>query len=349
MIKEEFDGKGGRFMTTNEKNGGYQLLSQYRSQLMGFALLLIMLFHAYNLNFGVPSLDYAKSLCYLGVDVFILLSGLGVYGSIVRNTELSFPQYFLRRCKRVLPTYWLVVGVYSLWLYLHDRIALTTGAWSLSTFHYWFNIPNSFNWYIPAILAFYLLAPLWVKLLRRCPFKLPLSVLTLALSYGLYRLAIVLDLLYLADFLFRIPAFALGLLMGCYIFEKRPLTKAHLAAWSALALCGLTAAVLYAKGRFYIHPCYMLAACIVPLCLLLAKLFSLIRWQPFHRFLSLLGESSLEIYLLNVIFTREYSYLAILFDVDSRHIVCYAVTWALNILFGVQLHRFLQRFTTKKA
>lgn len=336
-------------MVSGFKSGGYRLLSEYRSQLMGFALLLILLFHAYNLKFGVATLDYAKSLCYVGVDLFFLLSGLGIYGSLVRNEGLSFPQYFLRRCKRILPTYWLVVGIYSLWLRLHGRISLTVGVWSLSTLHYWFNIPGSFNWYIPALLAFYLLAPLWVKLLRRCRFKLPLTLLTFALSYGLYRLAIVLDLLHIADFLFRLPAFALGLLIGCYILEERPITKAHAAAWSALALCGITVAVLYAKGLLYLHPCYMMATCLVPACLLLAKLFSLIRWQPFHRFLSLLGESSLEIYLLNVIFTREYGYLAVLFDVDSRHIVCYLVTWALNILFGVQLHRFLQRFTTKKA
>ena len=301
-----------------------------------------MLFHAYSLKFNVFVLDAFKSLGYLGVDLFILLSGLGLYGSIVRNNELSFPQYFLRRCKRVLPAYWLVVGVYSLWLCLHGRIPLTTAAWSLSTLHYWFNIPGSFNWYIPAILVFYILAPFWAKLLRRCRYKLPLTLFMFALSYGLYRLCIVLGYSYIGDFLFRIPPFALGLLVGSYLVEERPLTKRHIAMWCGIAVCGLLWALLFYRLGIYLPLCYLFNMLVVPFCLLVAKLISLIHWQPFHRFLSLLGESSLEIYLLNVIFTREHALIAPIFDVDSRHFVCFAAIWALNILFGVQLHRFLQ-------
>lgn len=336
-------------MTRNANESGYGILSQYRSQLMGIALLWIMLFHSYSLSFDFAPLDGIKAFGYLGVDVFFFLSGLGLYGSIVRSESLSFPRYFLRRCQRVLPAYWLVVGIYSLWLWLRGRISLRVAVWSMSTLHYWFNIPDSFNWYIPALFAFYLLAPLWVKCLRRCPLRLPLTLFSFLISYGLYRLSIVLDRFYLSDFLLRIPAFALGLFLGFCIVEKRPITKGHAAAWSGLALCGMGILIVCLTGKFYLHPCYFMNACIVPACLLLAKLLSRVHWQPAHRFLTLLGESSLEIYLLNVIFTREYSLLAPLFDVDSRHFICFAVLWTLNILWGVQLHRFLQRFKTRKA
>ena len=146
---------------TMEYPAGYALLSRYRSELMGLAMLWVMLFHAYEFHFGVGLLDAFKELGFGGVDMFILLSGLGLYGSLVRRKDEPMRSYLLRRCGRILPTYWLVVGLYSLWLRLQGRISLSVGLWSLSTLHYWFHIPGSFNWYVPAILALYLLAPFW--------------------------------------------------------------------------------------------------------------------------------------------------------------------------------------------
>ena len=141
-----------------ERAGGYQLLSSYRSELMGIAMLWVMLFHAYEFHFGIGLLDSVKELGFGGVDMFILLSGLGMYGSLVRRKDESLRKYFLRRCGRILPTYWLVVGLYSLWLRAQGRISLGVAAWSMSTLHYWFRIPGSFNWYVPAMMALYLYA-----------------------------------------------------------------------------------------------------------------------------------------------------------------------------------------------
>lgn len=318
---------------------GYQLLSQYRSELMGIAMLWVMLFHAYEFHFGVPALDAVKQLGFGGVDMFILLSGLGLYGSIVRRRE-AFPQYFLRRCQRVLPAYWLVVGGYSLWLRMQSRISLTTGLWSLSTLHYWFQIPGSFNWYVPALLVLYALAPAWVRLLERSRHKGLLTLLVFPLAYGIYRLSIPLGLNYTSDFLDRMPAFALGLLAGACLLENQPLNHRHTAAWTGGALLGIAVAWLRIHGRLYISTCYMLAACVMPLCLALAYGLHL-RRGPW-KFLRFLGSRSLEIYLLNVIITREFQILAPLFDRDSRHILYYLTVYALNLLLAEVLHRGIQ-------
>lgn len=61
---------------------GYGLLSQYRGELMGLAMLWVMLFHAYELRFGVFLLDSFKALGFAGVDIFLLLSGMGLYVSL---------------------------------------------------------------------------------------------------------------------------------------------------------------------------------------------------------------------------------------------------------------------------
>lgn len=63
----------------------YAGLSKYRSELMGVAMLWVMLFHAYGLKLGVPLLDQIKALGFGGVDVFLLLSGMGQYVSLSKT------------------------------------------------------------------------------------------------------------------------------------------------------------------------------------------------------------------------------------------------------------------------
>ena len=61
-----------------EKATGYGRLSLYRSELMGAAMLWVMLFHAYPFRFGLPPLDAVKQAGFAGVDIFLLLSAPGV-------------------------------------------------------------------------------------------------------------------------------------------------------------------------------------------------------------------------------------------------------------------------------
>lgn len=332
-----------------KKAKGYGLLSRRREELMGIAMLWVMLFHAYAFHFQVAALDTVKELGFSGVDGFFLLSGVGLYGSIVRRESEPFSAYFARRCARVLPAYWLVVGIYSLWLRAQGRLSLKTALWSLSTFHYWFHIPGSFNWYIPALLLFYLLAPFWVRLLRRSRCKGLLTILAFPAAYGLYRLSIPVGLNYMSDFLDRVPAFALGLLAGCCISEGTPLTRKHAAAWAAGAAAGAVTAFLLARGVLYISTCYIAAAFVMPLCLFFAKTLDVLHWEPLCRILRFFGTYSLEIYLLNVVVTREFETLAPWFDRDGRHAAYYLTVYALNLLLAYLLHNGIEKILRPKV
>ena len=55
---------------------GYSVLSKYRSELMGAAMLWVMLFHAADLTFPIPGLDLFRAAGFGGVDIFILLSAI---------------------------------------------------------------------------------------------------------------------------------------------------------------------------------------------------------------------------------------------------------------------------------
>ena len=55
---------------------GYSALSKYRSELMGFAMLSVMLFHAFDLDLRLDFFNWLRSVGFGGVDIFILLSAI---------------------------------------------------------------------------------------------------------------------------------------------------------------------------------------------------------------------------------------------------------------------------------
>lgn len=320
----------------------YRRLSGCRSELMGLAALWVMLFHAYPFKFGFFPLDAFKYLGFAGVDIFILLSAMGLYVSLSREETPSLRRFYLRRVRRVLPTFWLIVGLYSLYLVLRGRIGWGVLAWNLSTFYYWFHIDGAFNWYIPAVLAFYAIAPLYARLLRRCRFPGWLTAAMFPISYGIYRLSIPVHLNYTEDFVCRLPAFALGMYAGLRLTEPERDRSLRVWALGAGSAVGWVVTALRLLNKLYISPCYLIGAQLLPGTLLLAWLTE--RFPAFlRRALRLVGESSLEIYLINVIITREFDTLAPYLDIGPRHLFYYAVVYTLNLLAGLGLHRLLDR------
>lgn len=75
---------------------GYSVLSKYRSELMGAAMLWVMLFHAADLTFPIPGLDLFRAAGFGGVDIFILLSAMGLSLSLSR-LEQEYGAFLARR------------------------------------------------------------------------------------------------------------------------------------------------------------------------------------------------------------------------------------------------------------
>lgn len=96
---------------------GYSVLSKYRSELMGAAMLWVMLFHAADLTFPIPGLDLFRAAGFGGVDIFILLSAMGLSLSLSR-LEQEYGAFLARRARRILPAYFVVMVPYTLFLIL---------------------------------------------------------------------------------------------------------------------------------------------------------------------------------------------------------------------------------------
>lgn len=316
-----------------QKGISYTLLSQCRGELMGLAMLWIMLYHAF---YWTPQWEWGrqvKELGFCGVDIFLLLSALGLAMSLGRRQE-GYGAYLKRRLVRVLPLYFLVTGCYGLALRLAGQVDLKTVAWTVSTLFYWFDKPHCFNWYIPALVGFYLIAPLAVKLLSKTRWPGLVVAVSWSLCFVVYHIREARGIFENnGGTVMRLPVFLLGLMLGLFIAGKKPLKLWHGALWLLLPL--LAPLIAWGCRPYYLPTGFWFFLRVVPLCLGTAWL---LQWLPqggLRRLLREIGNSSLEIYLLNVIFVREYERLAPLFPSIAVH---YWVTIPCNILLGMGLH-----------
>lgn len=326
-----------------EHQGGYKLLSRYRGELMGLAMLGVMLFHAYELELTSLPLRAFRQMGFAGVDIFLLLSGMGICCSMYRREGEPVGQYYLRRCRRLLPAFWLVVGLYSVALALAGRIRPDVILWNLSTLSYWWNIPGGFNWYVSAIVVLYLFAPLYYRLFRRCRQKELLTLALYLVCYVLYCQTWGAGMLHLMDFILRVPDFAMGFLLASYLEEGKKLNGRHLVCWVGAAVCSVAVLYMWCIQPVIAPLCQVVTLALVPACLVLSKLLDWLPGRWFHRFLRTVGGSSLEIYLLNVIITREFDLLAPWLDHDPIHITYYLIAYPINLVLGILLHRGLER------
>lgn len=321
-----------------KKRLSYGLLSQYRGELMGLAMLWIMLYHAFQWKPGWPPLAHIKEIGFCGVDVFLLLSALGVAMSLSRRHE-GYGTYLKRRLTRVLPLYFLVTGCYGLALRLAGRTTLKTVAWTVSTLFYWVDRPHCFNWYIPALVGFYLIAPLAVKLLGKFRWPGLMVAVSWMVCFVIYHIREARGIMENnGGTVMRLPVFLLGLLLGLFIVKKQPLKLWHGAIWLTLPL--LTPLLTRLCTPYYIPTGFWFFLRVTPLCLGLSWLMSWLPAGGVRRVLREIGGSSLEIYLLNVIFVREYDLLAPLFPGVTAF---YLVTMPCNILLGIGLHYAAKR------
>lgn len=87
----------------DSSDNGFELLSKYRTVIMGFAALWILYFHSYALIFkSIPILgeieEFIRKIGFCGVDIFFFLSGIGLTFSI---KKYSIKEFYYKRIKRM--------------------------------------------------------------------------------------------------------------------------------------------------------------------------------------------------------------------------------------------------------
>ncbi|MBQ9671858.1 MAG: acyltransferase [Prevotella sp.] len=269
-------------------------LSTFRSELMGWSILWIMALHFRFIT--LKPLGFIAQYGFSGVEIFMFVSGLGLYYSLRKDDHLT--TFYRKRLLRIFPTYYLI-GIFASLLLFHD--GLLTYFYRYSTIGFWTNGPY-FEWYIPSIVMLYLAAPFLKKWLDS-----RLSSLLVFILAGIMVTAFFLAQLQVLDrahfFLFyRIPAFVAGMFCAKQLYEGKEASATVKAIYIGITLVGIVVFCLcfplhHAVYEFKYYALFFLMPVFIAFFCLLSKLSSAVA-----RVISAIGNASLEIYLIQCLF-----------------------------------------------
>jgi peptidoglycan/LPS O-acetylase OafA/YrhL len=315
-------------------------------ELKGFAIVLVILYHAGGVLVWQNFLHGD-----LGVDIFIILSGIGL--ALSSRTE-STATFMRRRLVRILPAYWIVLTAY--WIcnthYLQHHYTPANLALHYLGVHGWFgdgfamSINDSF-WFVTLIITLYLLfcavrslatdigRILFVGAAFSCVFACVLFATNQSGSFGHLGL--------------RVPGFFAGLIIGQILREGRIRLSLD---WPLFCAALLFAYVPYVPGIIFFTPFAALA--LMGAYTFLWKRFAPPRAQSgVTRVLTFLGNHSLEIFLIHQPLIRDYNYYLhgrwfnIPVPSPTGLVVGIVAGLAVTLIVSVELRSLLAKFLSR--
>lgn len=155
----------------------FSKISQYRSELLGIALIMISIAHlqsnaimmntAHIAAFSESTLRVFNMAGSCGVKIFLFLAGFGAYFSLLRNPDDV--KFYGRRAKRMFPYYYPMVFL-CLLIYKPD---ITIIAGNLSLLGWWLSNTvltrwQQYFWFHQDIYIIYVLTPIFFRVLNNC-------------------------------------------------------------------------------------------------------------------------------------------------------------------------------------
>lgn len=272
-------------------------LSAYRTQIMGLATIMIIACHAHPSGVVMPGwLSFILGFGNFGVDIFLLLSGIGLYYSL-KKRELknrAVGGYYKSRIYRVYIPYLFVYIPYCVIFLLLGKYSSGDSLLCLTTLEFW--VFHRGAWFVSLIIVLYLFSPFLFKLLDS-KFKwlwvaLIVTIIVLMCNFidvDKSNNSIKGNVLFALE---RVPCFVIGMAIGaeCKRNRKVPLW------WVIIAAIGYFVSYRFLsidKGIIWlIIP--MIAFLSVSMVKVIGKISLL------GKSINLLGNISLESYLTNI-------------------------------------------------
>ncbi|MDY6270773.1 MAG: acyltransferase [Prevotella sp.] len=317
-----------------------QNISRYRGELMGAAMLFVILFHV-----GLPREDAfygLRRIGNIGVDMFLFLSGVGLWFSWTKRPSLK--HFFTRRYLRVYPAWLIIACLFYIPDFLGSRQFSTNIIDLLGdvliNWDFWLHDELSF-WYIPATMMLYLFAPAYMQLIIKHPVYrwLPVVMIMWCILVQ-YVTPIHAAVGHLEIFWSRVPIFFIGINFGKAVKEKRCMDGASLWLIVLVFVMAFASSVFLEQVRHGQFPLFIERMLYIPLTvtaiLLLNRVF---RRTPkwFNATFREVGALSLEAYLIHLHF--------VLVHIERFHwsywptfLVCIAITMPLAWL----LHKIVE-------
>lgn len=278
----------------------FKQISNSRNVIMGIATILILIFHSqtlylhkiFNSNIIQNLITFFRDTGNVGVDIFLILSGLGLYYSFSKDSNIK--NFYKKRLLRILPAT-IIVAIFTTVLmegsgfgYFLRRITLLT----------LFTGEDVDFWYFSLIIILYLLYPLFHKVIKKFDSKgiIMLIVPILIINHCIR----VFDITLYKNIeiaITRIPVFIAGIYLGKKSSEGFKIDKKILIP--ILLLLSIMILLLYIgtfkKCAFVIRYVYFFIS--IPIVILLSFIIKN-NDNIFERFLIDIGKYSMEIYLI---------------------------------------------------
>lgn len=265
---------------------------------MGLAALCILIFHLY---IPFTNLQLEKGIwrmMYFAVDIFFFLSAV----SIGKNDNINFKSFLVNRIK----TIYLPFVIMSLIAFFYKSWTFIKLVKVIAFIELFQKGGGAFLWFIPGIMIFYLLSPLFIFLKKKCGVA---ALFILIASWAI--LAILLQFLFNYTVIFillnRLPVYAIGLFFED--MKKVEVRRFKLAIVFAIFL--ISAVLLYKFGATTklskpIKDIYYLFCC--PLAITTAIIFNCIagKIKLLNSIFRLFGNVTLELYSLQMIFGYDF-------------------------------------------
>lgn len=327
----------------------YKLISKYRTELMGIAMLWVVVYHStIDIMFLYP-LYLIKRMGYGGVDIFLLVSGIGMYYSFKKDDNII--KFYKRRFIRIIPTYLPIVLAFSLIFLWKGMIKLKNLFLNITTLGFWLNSQNAFDWYVPSLIFLYLLTPIYMKKFNRN--QNLTTYITVIVSIVISMLISITKLNYLLILTIRIPIFCIGVLVGYYIDKKKEIEHRVKIIYISMFFAGL--GMLNVFFLFYsdlLRPLglywYPYILITLPLCIFLAKNFEVLgNSKCQYNILNFFGSYSLEIYIYHERILKLSESKAAYINFDGHNIlfniICLGFTCLMAYLWKKIINSFLGR------
>lgn len=333
--------------STSAKTWSLDAVSRFRGVLLGAAALWIAWYHSYmHFNAVQPFTKATTVLAVLlntvrsngnaGVDVFLILSGLGLYFSF-EKTPKTLP-FYKKRALRVLPPF-LIVSV--IWTGMDCTGGFLTFFKRVFLLDF-FTEGSTTCWYVNLLLILYIVYPLVHRFVRRrntagVAVLIALSVaLALALRFAAPGFFWNVQLAVL-----RLPVFFCGVWLGKMVYEKKEISRLWLwAAGAVFAACWIWYLYLNLRQIRIENPFllfYPFCPFTVSAVLLGSAFFARFPLARLQKILAWFGGFSFEIYLL---YEKTAMTCKEIFPVDdSMHIVYYVPVFVTTMLLSIALQK----------
>lgn len=339
----------------------FEILSKYRNFIMGIATITILMFHILNnsIVFNGRLVSFPRYIFKVigssGVDIFLILSGIGLYYYFKKNNNLK--KFYLKRYSRILIPYVIICSlayiIRNIFFFDQGVINIIKDFFFISFFtrgSVWF-------WYIFALIVLYGIFPYIYNYFDSSKddntlFSRYIGLITFLLV-SVYLLRIEVPFYYnnIQIFLLRIPAFVTGVYLGNLSYNKKEMKSGHFLA----LIGGVLTVFLLAKVKSIYGTRLLLTVLNMSMCIILVLIMELLsKYKVINKIITILkksveliGNYSLEIYLFQVILIDYFTRSNMCVCTVKNGVILVALIIILSVIFKKITNIFINMFNKK--